>query len=216
VSPTSPAHLPGAGIDVGPRRRDQALGAIRQHQAQLEPTVLAHPAEHAQRLALERVGRRTIVAVAGRSPTWAVCRLLVRQRRPPRRHGPGATSRRGQARPGLVKAFLRAGVSPRTASPGTSPLPRRGSVVFTLTSCATPTPPASSRRHEPRGAHGRARPRNTGDDAALRTPRLRHHPRRLRHRHRQDPPRRGSWLGRPAASVPTASSDSAANGSRPA
>ena len=38
---------------------------------------------------------RTIVAVAGRSRTWAVCRLLVRPDRPLSPYGPGARSGRG-------------------------------------------------------------------------------------------------------------------------
>ena len=87
------------GGQVGPRRRDQALRAIRQDQAQLEAAVTAHPAQHRQRLALERVAGRTMRTVVGRSRRWAVCRPLVRRDRPHGPHGPGATSGRGQACP---------------------------------------------------------------------------------------------------------------------
>jgi hypothetical protein len=53
-------HLPllgraRRGLQVGPGRWDQALAAVRQDQDEIELAPAAHPAEHRQRPALERV-----------------------------------------------------------------------------------------------------------------------------------------------------------------
>jgi hypothetical protein len=45
----------GWRLEVGPLGGDQRLGAIRQHQRQLQPALAALPAQHLQRLALKRV-----------------------------------------------------------------------------------------------------------------------------------------------------------------
>jgi hypothetical protein len=47
--------LPGRLLEIGPLGRDQRLRAIRQHQRQLQPALSALPAQHLQRLALQRV-----------------------------------------------------------------------------------------------------------------------------------------------------------------
>jgi hypothetical protein len=45
-----------AGLaQIGPRRRDQRLAAIRQHQQQLDPAVPSHPAQHLQLPPFQRV-----------------------------------------------------------------------------------------------------------------------------------------------------------------
>src|SRR2546429_4175942 len=64
------------GAEIGPRRRDQRTGTVRQHQDQIKMTLPAHPAEHRQRPATEWVTlpddrhlRRKVLQVGSVSPS---------------------------------------------------------------------------------------------------------------------------------------------------
>ena len=94
-------------LGVGPRRRDQRLAAVGQHQQQLHRPVPAHPAQHPQRPALQRMAHRVILTADGRSSRPVVRRGFVRRDRPHGPDGPGAAADQGQARAGAGEGASR-------------------------------------------------------------------------------------------------------------